>query len=245
MLLASAARLDAAGFAMSDNFTVFTPSWPSREDTQAYAAEVLKNAEAWRKEIARQWLGEELPPSLGKTTVNVSFSDKRDAGRTWAVDDARRRYHTLYLATTPDRAIGSTLAHEIVHVVLATRFPHPNRLPAWIEEGIASSYDDQGRQETRRQHISYYIRTGQWPDIESVLNCRTIAARRQDDYTVASSLTEFLLSRGDRQRLLEFGQSANRAGYDAALSKFYGINNTPDFQRAWQEWVKRSSHPAS
>lgn len=239
-LLACAARCDAAGFAMSDNFTVFTPAYPTHEDAQAYAQEVLRSAEAWRSEIARQWLGEELPPSVGQTTVNVSFSEQRDAGITWAKDDPRRKYHTLYLTTSPDRALGSTLAHEMVHVVLATRFPHPRRLPAWLEEGIASSYDDGPRQAARQQILAWMAKTGNWSDVESIFNLQNIAGQDKQAYAVASSLTQFLLTRGDQRTLLEFGQHARQDGWDAALRKCYRIRTVPDLQRAWQEWVQQS-----
>jgi hypothetical protein len=243
--LASGNRLEAAGFAISDNFTVFTPAWPSHQQAQEYAEQVLRNAEAWRSEIARDWLGEELPPSVGQTTINVSFTEERDAGLTWIKDDPRRRYHTIYLSTTPDRALGSTLAHELVHVVLATRYPPPSRLPAWIEEGIAGTYDDDERQAIRRRNIAWYARTGNWPDIETVMNSQSIAATQKDVYTVASSLIEFLLTRGDRSTLLEFGQYANTAGWDAALSRFYEIPNVPQLQAEWRRWIERAGHRAS
>jgi hypothetical protein len=239
VVLAVASRVDAAGFAMSDNFTVFTPSYPTQQDAQAYAREVLQSAEVWRREIARQWLGEELPPSVGQTIVNVSFSEQQDAGLTWAKDDPRRRYHTLYLTTTPDRALGSTLAHEMVHVVLATRFPHPQRLPAWLEEGVASSYDDGPRQTTRQRILSWIAKTGNWPDAESLLNSPNMATRDKTAYATASSMTEFLLTRGDKRTLLEFGQYANQAGWDAALNKYYRLNGTAALQRNWQQWLQQ------
>lgn len=240
-LLAPVGQLAAAGFAISDNFTVFTPLWPSHQQAQQYAEQVLKNAEAWRSEIARDWLGEELPPSIGQTTINVTFTEERDAGLTWIKDDPRRRYHTIYLSTTPDRALGSTLAHELVHVVLATRYPGPNRLAAWIEEGIAGTYDDDARQAARRQQLTWFARTGNWPELDAILNCRTISGNQKDVYAVASSLTEFLLTRGDRATLLEFGQEANRVGWDAALRKYYQFASVSDLQTAWQQWAQRSS----
>jgi hypothetical protein len=242
VLVAPVSRLDAAGFAISDNFTVFTPTWPSHQQAQAYAEQVLRNAEAWRGDIARDWLGEELPPSVGQTTINVSFTEERDAGLTWIKDDPRRRYHTIYLSTTPDRALGSTLAHELVHVVLATRYPPPNRLPAWIEEGIAGTYDDDDRQTVRRRSIAWFARTGNWPEIETVMNSQSIAATQKELYAVASSLVEFLLTRGDRSTLLEFGQYANTAGWDAALSRYYQIASVPELQAEWRRWIERSGH---
>jgi hypothetical protein len=240
LVLAFASRVDAAGFAMSDNFTIFTPAYPTQQDAEAYAHEVLQSAETWRSEIAKQWLGEELPPGVGQTTVNVSFSEEQDSGLTWAKDNPRRKYHTLYLTTTPDRALGSTLAHEMVHVVLATRFPHPQRLAAWIEEGIASSYDDGPRQATRQRILAWIVKTENWPDVAELLISPNMASRDKTAYATASSLTAFLLSRGDKLTLLEFGQYANKAGWDAALSKYYRIRSTADLQRSWQQWVHQS-----
>lgn len=240
-VLALASRVDAAGFAMSDNFTVFTPPIPTQQDAEAYAREVLQSAESWRREIAKRWLGEELPSSVGLTTINVSFSEDKDSGLTWAKDDPQIKYHTLYLTTTPDRALGSTMAHEMVHVILATRFPHPHRLAAWLEEGIASTYDDAARQATRKRVLSWIAKTGNWFDLEELLNSPNVASRDQAAYATASSLTEFLLTRSNQRTLLEFGQHANQAGWDAALSKYYRINNTADLQRSWQQWIQQQS----
>ena len=109
---------------------------------------------------------------------------------------------------------------------------------AWLEEGIASSYDDETRQESRRQNIAWFVRTGNWPDIEPVLNCRNISTRDKEVYAIAASLTQFLLTRGDRSTLLEFGQYAGKAGWDAALSRYYHIVSVPDLQRDWQQWAR-------
>jgi hypothetical protein len=240
LVLIAAIRADAAGFAMSDNFTVFTPAYATDQDNQAYAQEVLRCAEMWRREIAREWLGEELPPSIGKTTVNVAFSEDRDAGLTWAKDDRHRAYHTLYMTTTPDRALGSTLAHEMVHVVLATRFPDPRRLPAWVEEGVASRYDDPARHTTRQQILSWMAKTGNWSDVETVMLSVNISTHDKAAYATASSITEFLLSRGDKHTLFEFGLHGTQSGWDTALERFYRIRSTAHLQRAWQQWVKQS-----
>ncbi len=163
---------------------------------------------------------------------------QRDAGLTWAKDDPRRHYHTLYLTTSPERALGGTLAHEMAHVVLATRFPHPHRLPAWLDEGIASRYDDSDRQELRQQQIAWIIQTRNWPQLDSLLNASSIASRDKQAYAVASSLVNFLLERNsDKQTLLAFGQHGNQAGWDAALQKYYGIHDVSQLQSQWQRWL--------
>jgi hypothetical protein len=232
------ARLHAAGFARSDNFQVLTANLSTVQETDRYAAEVLRCAEWWRREIAREWLGRELPQSVGTTIINVSFRSDRDAGLTWAKDDPRRRFHVLYLSTSPEAALGTTLAHEMVHVVLATRFPAPNRLPAWLEEGIASRYDDEARQQERRDQITRLLETHNWPRLEDTLNAYNISPSDQQAYTVAASLTNFLLERdGDKQKLFAFSQTGCQRGWDAALQQYYGVSSVNQLQRLWQRWL--------
>ncbi len=201
---------------------------------------MLQSAEAWRRAIAREWLGEELPPSVGQTTVNVSFSDDRDAGLTWANAGRRPGSHTLYLTTTPAQALGPTLAHEMVHVVLATRFPDPARLPAWLEEGVASRYDDCERHAIRHRIVSWMARTGNWADLQVLLARPHIPPHDKAAYAAASSVVEYLLTQGDKPTLLEFGRYGARAGWDAALDRYYRIRGRAELQPRWQAWIAES-----
>src|SRR5438270_11455376 len=84
--LVATTRVDGAGFVHSSNFTVFTPPVPSQEAADVFAKTVLERAEQLRKQIAIEWLGEELPPSIGQVLLNVDFVNKPDSGLTWAKD---------------------------------------------------------------------------------------------------------------------------------------------------------------
>src|SRR5262245_21531306 len=86
VLLWAASRVDAAGFVHSPNFVIFTPPIPTQQDAEQFAKAVLDRAEQYRKQIALEWLGEELPPSVGHVVVNVNFSAGRDSALTWAKD---------------------------------------------------------------------------------------------------------------------------------------------------------------
>ena len=70
----AAANADAAGFVHNANFSVFTPAGPSAD---FLAKEVLQKAEQYRREIALQWLGGELPPSIGRAWAGQLFFGKR------------------------------------------------------------------------------------------------------------------------------------------------------------------------
>jgi len=217
-----------AGFAHDGNFTVLAPD-------QALAEEVLASANAYRRQIAEEWLGEALPPSVGETLIHVELSEREDTGLTWAIDSPQRRLHKTWLTTSREKAVGNTLRHEMAHIVLATRFP--DHLPAWIEEAVASSYDDEERILARREIIDWYARTGNWPNIGSILGMRNIIPSDEASYAVAASVSEYLLSRGDAPTLLRFAQTGKRLGWDRALQDCYRIPTVRDLQTAWQSWV--------
>jgi hypothetical protein len=202
----------------------------------------LQQAEAYRAAIAKEWLGETLPPSIGRTVINISFSATEDRGLTWAKDDPRRKFHNIYLTTAPELVLGDKLRHEIVHVVLATRYAHPNRLPPWVEEGIASRYDDEQRIATRRGILSWYVRTGNLPDISRVLDAPNLPPSDQTAYAVAASLTDYLLSLHGKEVLLKFAQASKKDGLDAALLRHYRIESIQHLQSQWAAQLERTQH---
>jgi len=237
----------AAGFVYSPNFLVFTPAEPSQEQADVLAKDVLELAEQYRKEIAEDWLGEEIPPGTGRTTINVSYDPGRERALTWAKDHPKRKLHCVYVRTTPDRsnqAIDEMLPHEMAHVVLATRFPYPNRLPSWVEEGIASRYDDEQRIGTRRSTVRWWMQTGNWPDLAELLGNNNLGADDAASYSAAASLVDFLLERGDKEKLFAFAQDGAKGNWDGALQKHYGITNAGQLQKTWQGWVQRSTTQA-
>src|SRR5262245_60307158 len=218
----------AAGFVHSPNFLIFTPPVPTAEAADSFAQAMLKRAEQLRKQIAVEWLGEELPPSIGQVMVNVRFADQPNGGLTWAKDHPERTCHMLFLVTAPQQMPDGLLAHELVHCVLATRFP--NRLPAWLEEGIASSYDDDQRQAIRQRIVQWFVTTGNWPRLGGVLTSEKVHSDDQQAYTLCATVVELLLERGDRKTLLTFGQRVGQVGLDQALKQCYGLADAAELE---------------
>jgi hypothetical protein len=230
-----------AGFVHNENFVVFTEATISPKATEEFAQSVLAKAEEYRKQISIEWFGEELPPGIGRTTINVRFSPDRDSGLTWAVDHPDRKLHTVYLFARPDESVGSTLAHEMAHVVLATQCPHPHRLPAWVEEGIASQYDNSARRQTRGNVLRFFASREDWPQVSGVVSSSNIPSEDTRSYAVAVSLTEMLLESGGKQTFLEFGRMAGRDGFQPAIARYYQVRDMAELQIRWQKWVSRSA----
>ena len=111
------------------------------------------------------------------------------------------------------------------------------RLPRWIEEGIASRYDDAQRKRTRQEMLRWWVDTGNWPLMQRALHAERLPAIDKEAYCLAGSLVDFLLSRGDKQKLLEFAQSA-RGDLPGALRTHYQFRSLNDLQAQWQAWVQ-------
>ena len=211
------------------NFTVLAPN-------QSLADAVAKQAEAYRKQVALEWLGKELPDRDGRSLVTVHVAPQKDEGATWPIDSAERTLHQVWLTTSVDRATGSTLHHEVVHTVLDSHF-FPQSPPAWASEGIASQADDAGRKETQRQIVAHWSQTGRWPGLRSLLEYRRIEHDNLSRYAAASSLTEFLVERGGKTRVVEFAASGPNRGWDRAVADCYGLGDVAALQSAWQAWA--------
>jgi hypothetical protein len=218
----------------SDNFVVVAP-------TQELARAVLERAEKLRDEIAMEWLGQRIPPSVGTAIINVKIDPSEESGRTWPGADLRRPTYIVWLTTSQGGVTGALLAHEMTHVVLSTRFP--GQLPPWANEGIASLRDGAERKSIRRGILAWQAETGNWPHVGNVLNADKIAAHEQADYALASSLVEFLLARADRATLLEFAVQGQRQGWDAAIKHYYQIDSVDALQQAWRSWAARQLRP--
>jgi hypothetical protein len=227
-LLAGTSATNAAGFVHDENFTVLAAD-------RSLAAEVLAGANRYRKQVASEWLRLELPPSVGETVIHVTLCDREDRGLTWAIDSPNRSLHKIWLTTSRDRAVGSTLQHEIAHIVLATR--HPQRLPAWVEEGVAGSYDEDDRLLVRRQLLEWFAQTGNWPSLDQVFQKPQIVNTDKVSYTLATSVTEFLVSRADQPTFVEFAVAGQQEGWDRALQQFYQIESVADLESAWRTWA--------
>lgn len=220
----------AAAVARSVNFIVMAPDQP-------LADEVLSAAERLRSDLATEWFGRPIPPSIGATVIHIELAQDQseDGGLFWAVDDARRRYHKLWLKTSRERAAGSSLGHELTHLVFTARFTP--RLPIWVEEGAASLKDDDQRKAIRRSTLEWFAETGNWPRLGDVIGQDTIGADDTAAYCVAASLAEFLIAREDKVTFVRFGQSGASQGWDRAAAECYGLASLGDLQTAWQAWV--------
>lgn len=231
-LLLCAALVSAApsdiGLASSPNFIVHAPDHRT-------ATDVLRHAEHYRAELAQTWLGEPLPEGEGPVIIHVRISPGDDHAAMLPLKRPHRTHHIIWLKTSEQLACGPTLAHELLHCVLSTKFGE--QLPVFAQEGCAGMEDDAAVLAVRRRILADMASTGQYPRLQSVLARRHIAATDQTAYTACCALAEFLFARGSRTTFLQFAVDGSSGNWDTAVKRHYGYNSLNDLERDWQRWV--------
>ena len=229
---AEAATESTSGFASSDNFVVYAP-------TQELADEVLKKSEQLRTKLARAWLDKELTPGVGAAMIHIILSQKEDRGFTWPKDHPAKRYHSVTIKSSREKALGVTLAHELTHVILATEFQ--NKLPRWADEGAASYQDETSLQSRRRETLTEFAKSAQWPSLESVLQQEGVSTEEHRFFTVANSLTAFLLEQDEPRVFFEFALDGQEKGWESAARKHYEFRSLKEMEARWREWSTKPS----
>ena len=227
-----------AGFAYSDVTIAF--SNVKTPLAVGGAADLVAKSEQYRSEIAGELFGKSLPRDGTKVTINLD-SEGKSSQLTWARDIPQRTGHTVYLNGKPGLELDHLLKHETAHTVLATQYPLDKRLDGWIEEGLASRYDDAGRQHIRADILNDF-KAGKTNLNVGLLLTRdgNIHSSDQKTYAVATSLTDYLTTRaGGMQKFLQFAEAGRDKGWDNALRTHYNINGVADLQREWQNWLSR------
>ena len=126
--LVAASLLSLGASHRTENFLVTAP-------TDRFAKTVAESAERYRRELAVEWLGHELPPWRDKCPIQVHVGPQYGAGGTtsFMFQNEAPFGWTMSIQGSPERILDSVLPHEVTHTIFATHFGCP--LPRWADEG--------------------------------------------------------------------------------------------------------------
>ena len=107
----------------TDNFTVIAPD-------PTFAKQVGNEAERFRRELAIEWIGKELPQWSEKCPIQVTLAAHAGGETSFAFmfNGHQRGEPTgwdMKIFGTPERLLDSVLPHEITHTIFATHFRRP------------------------------------------------------------------------------------------------------------------------
>jgi hypothetical protein len=212
-----------------------TPNFRVEAPTLDAAKRIGDHAEACRKKIALQWLGRELPRWPAPCPIRIQLT-RGEAGGVTSFSFAQGKVadQEMSLEGRLDRILASALPHEVTHTIFAAYFGGP--MPRWADEG-ASLLSEDLREKRRHDQIviDLFARRGNFA-LGRLFTMEEYPSDLMGFYGQGYSVSRFLIEIGGRPRFLQFVRDGMRNGWDSASSRYYGLADCRELDRAWRSW---------
>ncbi len=213
------------------NFVVYAP-------TPQIAQQVGQYAELYRREKAREWLGEEMPPWSQPCPLYVKVTmDGPTGATTFTFGPGTVLGMKMEIQGPLDRLLSSVLPHEITHTVLAHYFRCP--VPRWADEGGSVLSEDDLERERHDRLTRQILNQGRQIPLRRLLSLKEYPRGEVHClYAQGYSVTDYLVKRGNRQTFLQFIAYAMHHGWDRAVQAYYGHRNIEELEGAWLTYLR-------
>jgi hypothetical protein len=235
------ALLGATYQSRTENFVVLAP-------TQEIAIRVGRTAEHFRKQLAVEWLGHELPRWDAPCPIRVKVGQIGAGGQTTfsffpnGNGSAEVSNWDMQIQGSLERILDSVLPHEVSHTIFACHFRRP--LPRWADEGAATLAEHESEKREQVLRLKQVIGTRRRIALKNLFNIKEYPTDPQDLLTLYAegySVAELLVQERGRARYLKFLADANRYGWEKAVHTHYGYRGVEDFEKRWYTWVMAGS----
>jgi hypothetical protein len=219
----------------SQHFIVSAP-------TPAFARQVCDAAEQYRRDLAIEWLGAELPPWQDVCPIYVKVSPQLGAGgaTTFTFINGKPREWHMEIQGSQERILDSVLPHEITHTVFATHFGRP--LPRWADEGACTSVEHASERSKQDQLLIQFLTTNRGIAFNQMFAMKDYPPDILPLYSQGYSLARYLIARGGKRKFVDYvGDGLTWSNWTAATQQHYGIRSLSELQVNWLEWVRRGS----
>lgn len=231
----------------TDNFVVVAPD-------PAFARKVGNEAERFRRELAVEWIGKELPRWREKCPIQVSLAPHAGGETSFAFmfNGNQRGEPTgwdMKIFGSPERLLDSVLPHEVTHTIFATHFRRP--LPRWADEGACTTVEHFAEKKKNHGMLIHFLTSK--PSRGIPFNRMFIMKDYPDDilplYAQGYSVAKYLIMEKGRRHFLDYvnaGMEMEQPGreldaWNRATKQYYGYEDLSDLQVRWERWVAEGS----
>lgn len=221
----------------STNFLVSAPD-------AVLAEEICRAAEQYRRELALEWLGRELPPWSSPCPIRADVSPQLGAGgaTSFVFQRGVPTQWTMHIQGSRERILDSVLPHEITHTIFATHFGRP--LPRWADEGACTTVEHPSERARQDRFLIEFLTTERGIPFHRMFAMKEYPRDILPLYSQGYSLARFLIEQGGKQKFVQYvGEGMRTNNWTAATHKFYGFRSLSDLQVTWLEWVRQGSPP--
>lgn len=209
-----------------------------------FAVQMAEAAEYYRRELALQWLGRELPdwPTPCPMTVQVGPQLGAGGATRFVFDRGEVFGWRMNIQGSAERLLDSVLPHEITHMILASHFRRP--VPRWADEGAATSVESAAERQKHRQMLYQFLHSGRGIAFGRMFAMREYPTDILPLYAQGHSVAEYLIELRGRRQFIEFvGEGMKTENWPAAVERHYGARTLGDLQNQWLAWVREGSPP--
>lgn len=209
-----------------------------------FAVQMAEAAEHYRRELALQWLGRELPDWRTPCPMTVRVGPNLGAGgaTSFVFDRGDVFGWRMNIQGSSERLLDSVLPHEITHMILASHFRRP--VPRWADEGAATSVESAAERHKHRQMLYQFLHSGRGIAFSRLFAMREYPTDILPLYAQGHSLAEYLIELGGRQKFIEFvGEGMKTENWPAAVERHYAARTLGELQNQWLAWVREGSPP--
>lgn len=238
--LLAAALLSCGANWRSENFIII--SAPSDNVAQEMAAQ----AEHYRRELAIQWLGRELPPWREPCPISVGIGPREPSrGKTTFIPTGGVPYGwQMEVFGTRERVLDSVLPHEVLHTVFASHFGVP--LPRWADEGACTTVEHDSERSKQESNLIHYLKNNRGIAFNKMFAMQEYPRDMLPLYAQGYSVARFLIAHGGERKFVDFiGDGLSNRSWTKATERHYGYQSLAELQNAWLDWVKQGSPPIS
>lgn len=216
-----------------------TPNFEVDAPTDEIAQKVAAAAEHSRRQLAIEWLGEELPNWFQRCQVRVKVGQIGAGGiTTFSFGGGHVFGWDMTVQGSLERILDSVIPHEVSHTIFACHFRRP--LPRWADEGAATLAEEGSEQRRQQKLAEEVLPTTRRIPLRELLQITEYPKNMQHVLTLYAegySLADYLVQKGGKKRFLTFVQDAHESGWDAAFRKHYEETSIEAVEKKWSRWV--------
>jgi hypothetical protein len=234
--LAFAPAVASGASARSQNFIVSA-------STPALAQEICESAENYRRDLAIEWLGAELPPWRQPCPIEAQVHPQLGAGGATQFSFSRQGMPfgwSMSVQGSKERVLDSVLPHEVTHTIFASHFGRP--LPRWADEGACTTVEHNSEKHKQDRFLIEFLMTERGIPFNKMFAMKEYPPDMLPLYAQGYSLARYLIMQGGKRKYVQYvGEGMQSENWPAVTRKYYGHKDLSDLQVTWLEWVRMGS----
>lgn len=212
--------------------------------TPEIATQVGDLAERYRKELAIEWTGNELPRWAEPCPITVKTAPNLGAGgaTSFLFDRGEVYGWRMNIQGSLERVLDSVLPHEVTHTIFASHFRQP--LPRWADEGACTTVEHVSEKKKQEQFLIQFLKTGRGIPFSRMFVMKEYPPDVMPLYSQGYSLARYLIAQGGKRKYLDYlSDGLKNEHWTAVTKKHYGFENLGQLQNDWLDWVRQGSPP--